>query len=730
MKVKFLIYSLITCIFSCISQNLFCQDTIKGYQYKIGHKQKRNYGKELQKQFIIEQSIETIAENSEDEDIDYTTLFDLLSFYYEHPINLNKKNIWEDLSQLRLLNQFQVNAISDHISKHGKLITIYELQSVELLNQNDIRNIIPFVVVNTNIDAPNLSFSEMVKYGKNDLFIRYSRVIEQTEGQREIDDSSWLQSRNAVQLGSPDNIYMRYRFKYLNNISFGITAEKDVGESFFTNKRAENLFGITSNKGFDFYSAHFYLKDVGKFKALALGDYHIQLGQGLTFWSGLAFGKSSDIMGIKRNPIGIRPYASVDENVFLRGAATELKWKKFNFLAFGSKKAIDANLESDSTSTDGDVTISSFQSSGTHSTIGELEDKDAIEESIFGGEISITDKNYTFGIISAISSYKGNVNRNLFPYSQFQFNSNFNWVTGAHYNWINRNFNVFGEISRSNNNGIAQLHGILISLHPKVSLSILYRNYGKDYQNLFSNAISEGSRNVNEKGILSGLNFKLNKKWTLSSYFDQFSFPWLRYQVDAPNTAGVDVFGQLKYKPTKKLEIYSRVRHRNRPYNSAGRSELTDLDFVSSTDQWNYRLNINVQISESIQLRSRVEYMTFKRNGLENETGTLILQDFIFKPPMKKISLNARFALFDTDSYNSRIYSYENDVLYFYRIPAYFNRGARIYFTGRCKIKKGIDLWIRWSRWSYRNIDQISSGLNEIQGNTKSEIRAQLRFQF
>ena len=122
--------------------------------------------------------------------------------------------------------------------------------------------------------------------------------------------------------------------------------------------------------------------------------------------------------------------------------------------------------------------------------------------------------------------------------------------------------------------------------------------------------------------------------------------------------------------------------------------------------------------------------MTFKRNGIENETGTLILQDFIFKPPMKKISLNARFALFDTDSYNSRIYSYENDVLYFYRIPAYFNRGARIYFTGRCKIKKGIDLWIRWSRWSYRNIDQISSGLNEIQGNTKSEIRAQLRFQF
>jgi hypothetical protein len=97
---------------------------------------------------------------------------------------------------------------------------------------------------------------------------------------------------------------------------------------------------------------------------------------------------------------------------------------------------------------------------------------------------------------------------------------------------------------------------------------------------------------------------------------------------------------------------------------------------------------------------------------------------------MKKLSLNARFALFDTDSYNSKIYSYENDVLYYYRIPAYYNRGSRTYITARYKIKKGIDCWIRWSIWKYTNVDEISSGLNQINGNGKSEIRAQLRFQF
>ena len=45
----------------------------------------------MKKQYILEQRIENIAENNEDEDIDYNTLFDQLSFYYEHLINSIKR---------------------------------------------------------------------------------------------------------------------------------------------------------------------------------------------------------------------------------------------------------------------------------------------------------------------------------------------------------------------------------------------------------------------------------------------------------------------------------------------------------------------------------------------------------------------------------------------------------------------------------------------------------------
>jgi hypothetical protein len=303
---------------------------------------------EAQKSFVIEQSIEMIAENSESEDADYTTLFDLLSIFYDRPINLNHQEIKSDLQQIRLLSDFQIDNLLTHIEKNGKLMAIYELQSIDGFDPQTIRNVMPFVAVNTEFYSPHISIDDMFKSATNEIFIRYSRVLEEQDGFYDQDrltelygsetaaDSAWKASPNSRTLGSQDKLYMRYRFKFLTNLSIGFTMEKDAGESFLGNKKAEELFDIKSRKGFDYYSAHFYIKNIGKIKALAVGDYHVQFGQGLTFWSGLAFGKSTNILSTKKNALGIRPYASVDENLFLRGAAATIGLGKFEFTAFGS----------------------------------------------------------------------------------------------------------------------------------------------------------------------------------------------------------------------------------------------------------------------------------------------------------------------------------------------------------------------------------------------------------
>ena len=60
----------------------------------------------------------------------------------------------------------------------------------------------------------------------------------------------------------------------------------------------------------------------------------------------------------------------------------------------------------DSSAQDGSL-LGSFQASGIHSTLGELKDKDAIEESIVGGEFSNENKFMTLGFISAYTKYNG-----------------------------------------------------------------------------------------------------------------------------------------------------------------------------------------------------------------------------------------------------------------------------------------------------------------------------------
>ena len=673
-----------------------------------------------QKFNLIEQRIEMIAENAEDEDIDFTTLFDYLAYIYDHPLNINNPKNEDDLRQIRMLSDIQINNLYDHIDRNGKLISIYELQALEGWTIYTIKTILPFVTVNVDLYAPSISFKEMVRNSSNELFIRYSRVLEQQEGYAPIDDSTLAASPNKRYSGSPDKLYTRYRFKFRNNISAGFTAEKDAGEQFFTGNQ---------KNGFDFYSGHLYLSGFGKLKSLAIGDFHAQFGQGLTIWSGLAFGKSADILTVKRNARGLRPYASVDENLFLRGGGATIELGKIQFTAFGSHKKIDANVSYDDTTSNFDgYTITSFQQTGLHRTPSEVEDKNIIGETHLGGNLQFNTRKLRIGISGLHSNYDANVQRNLSYYNQFEFNDNTNTILGTDYNFLFRNFNLYGEVARSANGGTAQIHGALISLDPSVTLSVVYRNYARDFQNNLSNAFSENSKNINESGIMIGLKLTRGKKFQLNAYLDQFKFPWLKYQVDKPQTTGHDYLVQLQYKPSKKLIMYGRIRARNRPINTE--QDIDDIDFIVARNQINYRYNISYKVSESFTLRNRIEYVDFQRGMSDREAGFLIYQDILYKPLSSNLSFSFRYALFETDSYDSRVYAYENDVLYYFSIPAYYRTGTRTYLTAKYRIRKGLDLWLRWAQWHFSNTNEIGSGNEMIEGNTKTDIRAQIRLKF
>ena len=674
-------------------------------------------GKEQSDASIIEATIEMIAENAEDEDIDYTTLFDELNYLISHPINLNNCTS-EDLSGLMLLNEIQINSLLSHIDVNGKLIAIYELQSISGFDLQTIINILPFVRVKRDFETLSITPKEVFKNGKHELFLRTQVLLEDQKGFLPIDSADLAASPNSRYVGSKPKVYTRYRFKYGRNISIGFTGEKDAGEEFFSGSQEQ---------GYDYLSGHIFARDLGVVKRLAIGDFQVQLGQGLTMWSGLAFGKSADVMNIKKSAQIIRPYTSVDENAFLRGAATTIAIKNFEVTAFFSKKKIDANISVADTNSQEVIEVTSFQQSGTHATPGELEDKDAIDETLFGGNIAYKTRRLKIGATVSSSAYSANLNRNLAEYSQFDFSSDANLNFGADYSYIFKNVNVFGEVSRSKNGGMAYLNGAIISLDSRLSLSIFHRHYDRNFQNLFSNAIGESSRNVNEDGWYIGAVSRINRRWTLSAYYDVFEFPWLRFRTDAPSI-GSEWLVQLNYKPSKKIEMYIRGRREIKQENETGISE--GIDYLVNRKRTYLRYHVSYKVSDELRLKSRLEVSEFILGDREPEKGFLVYQDVSYKMSQAPVTFSFRFAMFETDTYNARIYAYETDVLYAFSIPAYFYRGTRMYFMTRVKLMKRVDLWVRYAQTYFDNRSVISSGLTEIQGNTKSEVKAQLRIKF
>lgn len=150
---------------------------------------------------------------------------------------------------------------------------------------------------------------------------------------------------------------------------------------------------------------------------------------------------------------------------------------------------------------------------------------------------------------------------------------------------------------------------------------------------------------------------------------------------------------------------------------------------IENTEKSNYRIHASYKISPSVSFNSRIEMITYlKENNMQ--TGYLIYQDIILKPNQIPLSITCRYALFDTQSYDERLYAHEHDVLYAYSIPAYYYKGSRTYILLKYSINKYIDIWFRYAQTFYANKQTIGSGLDEIQGNLKSEIKTQIRIRF
>jgi hypothetical protein len=107
-----------------------------------------------------------------------------------------------------------------------------------------------------------------------------------------------------------------------------------------------------------------------------------------------------------------------------------------------------------------------------------------------------------------------------------------------------------------------------------------------------------------------------------------------------------------------------------------------------------------------------------------------MLQDLAFHFQKIPLSVKMRYALFDTDGWDSRIYAYEDDVLYAFCVPAYYNKGQRIYLLLHYQWHSLLHFWLKIGRTTFFNQNHISSGADLIPAPHKTTLRFQIMAKF
>lgn len=656
---------------------------------------------------VIQQIIEDMSQDLA-EDFDFSEMAERLSFYRKHPVEINKISR-EQLQELLFLTPLQINAFLEHRIESGKIIDLLELQSVDGFDEATVRNFVNFVYLGLPNSINTISLRNLVHKGSNDLMIRYGQYLEKQKGYRTLKGSE-----APAYIGTPQRLLVRYRYNYGRDVSASINLEKDAGEQFFP---------ANKSIGFDFSSANIFIRNAGRIKKAVVGDYSLQFGQGLTLWSGLTFGKGAMITTLAKPELGLQPYKSSNESLFFRGVASTINYRSFDITPFVSLRSIDAAIGF----TDGDLPeVSSMSQSGLHRTKTELANKNSLQQTVYGANIRYAKPKFNAGVTAYQTRFDKPVQAGQLLYNKFDFAGSLLTNVGLNYGFTITNTYIFGEAAYSSNRSIAFVNGLMSSIAPQVSLVLLHRHYPHDYQSFFNQAVAEASNSVNENGLYAGLHIKPATKWDVWVYSDYFRFPWLKFGVDAPST-GYELFGQVSYHPSKTTRWAVRYKMEQKQDNDDVDNAINTLLNVSKQS---YRFEFISKISKVISLRNRLEASQYQKETQKEEVGWLVYQDLLFDPVKARYSGNMRLALFDTPGFNSRIYAYENDVLYGYSIPAYQNRGLRFYVNGRYRFTRKMDLWLRYSLSKYNDVNEIGSGQDQIDGSKRSEIKVQFRYQY
>ncbi len=623
-------------------------------------------------------------------------LYENLLELQRNGINVNSATR-EELLALPFLSEQQVMDILEYIHFHGALKSINELMSIESIDYSTRQLLHEFLYAGDKPEKGFPSLKNIMAMGKNELSL-YIKI----PTYERVGDAS-----NGDYLGYPYKFWTRYSFSYAKNVRIGIVASQDAGEPFFSQ----------SNKyGFDQYSGFIQLNGLGPVESLIVGRYSIAAGMGLVMNNSFSLGKSAMLQDLGRQRNVLSPHTSASDNGYMQGAAATIRLSDaIRLTPFLSYRKTDATLNDDGS-------ISSLIYTGYHRTISELNKKNNTSLMAGGMNAKWNHKDFSLGATAVFTHINRPLNPNksatykkIYPEGSNFFNASLN------YSWLHYPFSVNGETAINANGAIATLNTLGWHLSQYVEVTGIYRFYSFNYYSLYANAFSEGGKTQNESGLYLGMRWQPKYGIDIQAYTDLAYFAWPRYGVSQSSYASDNVVS-ASYKTGNWL-LSGKYRLHFKQKDSKSASGISW--------QTEHRMRIGAEWKDNgWTSRSQLDFTSVSSTSESSSLsqGFMITENIGYDIGKWQIFVGGKY--FNTDGYDSRLYSYERALPHTFSFPAYYGHGIRYSFTAVWAPSPTLQFSAKAGITDYFDRSTISSGQQQINASSACDIEVGMRWRW
>lgn len=639
----------------------------------------------------------------------------------EEAYNDEMENFLEELSEARIdvnkapretllllpfLTEAQADSIVAYRERKGGVWSLGELMYVNGLDLRTRRYLALFLTIGKAETAvPPLR--QQLFGGSHDVCTRVDVPLYRRAGYQEKTRVTSEEQTGRAYAGSPVANVVRYRYRYGNGVRYGLTLEKDAGETFAKDK----------NYPYDYMSGYVqYEPPKGRWRVL-LGDYNLSWGQGLAASSALWTNRTSLLDAPLRAADVFRPHTSTEENRFFRGAAGMVSLGRFRLAAFASLRALDANMEGD--------TVRTLQTTGYHRTQSEREKKDKVREWMAGGRLDWSRRNLSLGISGFFTHYEKLLFPKLTAYNRYYLRGKTAAVVSADWRYAARRWSLAGEAAADKDFHLSLTQTLTFTPQDEISFTLQHRHLSPRFVSPYGRTQQLGVRACNEHGVFFGLRYDGVRRLEMRGYFDYARLPEPVYGASQASNR-LEAMAQLTWTPKRRFSMALRYKMRSLQRDVTGYDGI--IQYVV-THRLRLRADWTPDAQSRLSLHGQLD-ATFRATQTTNmEKGFGASLRMAWKP-CKALTTGLSGSLFFTDSYGAAVYAYEPRFVYSYSMPALFDHGCRCVALVTWRLPARLELAARCGMTHYFNRSTIGSGNDKIAAPTKTDLSLQLRWQF